>query len=67
MNPAAWNVENLAEHLELRPSDVENFLSHFDLISEHANYLDQSGPDQSLTAADDQFSITDDLPKQNYS
>ena len=58
-------MENLANHLELRQADIENFLSHFDLISEHANYLDQSGPDQSLTAGDDQFSITDDLPKQN--
>lgn len=38
-NPAHWNTETISEHLSLRESDVANFLAHFDLITEHSNFM----------------------------
>ena len=44
-DPAQWNIESIAEELNLRVGDVEHFLTHFDLIDEQAKFLN---PDENF-------------------
>merc|ERR1712130_37246 len=65
LNPSEWNVENVAEHLSLRHLEVESFLAHFDLITEHSNLmLEEQNYENLELPGEDQFSIRDDMPKK---
>ena len=53
MAPGEWNAVAIAEHLKLREEDVKHYLTHFELIDEHAKFLN---PDENFT----EFKITQD-------
>merc|ERR1712183_912471 len=38
-NPKEWNVGTISEHLNLRPTEVELFLSQFEPINDHASFV----------------------------
>lgn len=61
-NPAIWNVNKIAEHLELRPSETEDFLAHFELVDEHSSFiLQEINKNQETASYNDPFSVDHEL------
>ena len=53
--PNHWNIQTISTELKLRESDVENFLTHFDLIDEQAKMVSNSYENDPFTIAEESW------------
>ena len=53
--PNHWNIQTISEELKLRESDVENFLTHFDLIDEQAKMVSNTYENDPFTIAEESW------------